>query len=158
VFGGLVAVVALAVIVVFFLASRGESTDEHDLSLSGRAGAVRQVQARGLAAGTVKGSPTGKGTTLMDISLGGPPARILKGPTPFSARFTARFTEGSIIGVLQGTATPVINGAPATKGTIQITGGTGEFEGAEGSADYADAGASPLETEDTITIAGRIEY
>lgn len=156
--GGLIAVVAVALIVVFGLASRGEETEERDLSLSGRVAPVRQIQARQLVAGTVEGSLTGSGTVLMDISLGGPPARILKGPTPLTARFTVRYTDGSITGVLQGTATPKMNAPPSTEGTIEITGGTGEFEDAEGSAEYADAGATPLTAEDTITIDGRIEY
>jgi hypothetical protein len=158
VIGVLIAVVALALSVVFLLAAQGEDTEEHELKLSGRAGSVRQVQARQLAAGTVDGSPTGSGTILMDISLGGPTDRILRGPTPISARFAGRFTNGSIIGVLQGTVTPAPNGPPSTEGTIEITGGTGDFEDAEGSAEYADAGTNPLETKDTITITGRIEY
>jgi len=151
------ALIAVVLIVVFAHAARGDATEERDVSMSGSLTTVRQVRNKQLSSGTLNGRPFGKSKVTLDMTLGGPPGQILKGETPNSGKIILRSATGSITATILGTVTPSRSGS-TSKGRLEVGGGTGDYEGAEGSGTFSDKRGRDPDKPADLTISGKIEY
>jgi hypothetical protein len=146
----------LAVIVILVLAQGGNSTEKKTLTGTLNTGLVSQQANRSLFGGSVRTSPGGQGSVLIDQIFGGD---LTKGkPVPVSAKVSFRYNDGSLDSTLKATATPQRNGSVNVNGRGTITGGTGKFDGAKGS--YSFNGGRPKLEQPTarFIIKGTVEF
>jgi len=151
-----VGLLVVAVIVILVLAQGGDSTKKQNLTGTLNTGLVSQQGNQSLFGGSVRTSPGGQGSVLIDQIFGGD---LTKGkPVPVSAKVSFRYDDGSVNSTLKATATPQKNGSVNVNGRGTITGGTGKYDKAKGS--YSFNGGRPVLEQPTarFVIKGTIEF
>jgi hypothetical protein len=157
VFGLLAALIAIAAIVVFGLAARGESQQTRNVRTVIRASQLYFLGSRIGYTGTTTGEPGGSGTVTMDQTFAGPSDRILKGPTPVTAKLTVRLPNGALTGTLVGTVTPTAQGGTRLDARITWTTGTGKYKRPSGTARITGGRQSSSVPIERFDVTGKVK-
>jgi len=157
VLAGAAALLAIAAIIIFLLAAFGPGEKKRQVRINGQLQTVTQIQNKAISRGEMRGRPLPAGNrTTLDTVLGGPPDKILKGPTPFSGKATITSSKGSLTAVLIGTAEPGPGGRGVrSNGRAEFTGGSGDFKNARGSGRFSDdRTGDPRGRKGVLTVRG----
>jgi pSer/pThr/pTyr-binding forkhead associated (FHA) protein len=148
----------LAVVLIVLLASGGDDEAEtRRVTAAVRAAALTSEPTRTIFSGVQSGAPTGLGSASLDITR----SRSLRGagntPVAITGKFVGRFDNGSIQGTLRGTVTPRPDSSLSYAGTISVTSGKADFEGATGRLTLRGTQAGGAPRAD-FTLRGSLRY